>query len=395
MKRIGLVLMLLLTAFGTPVLAQDDSEPGFVVFASDRSGNYELYVLDLETGLTTQLTNDPADDIDPQLAADGEVIVFASDRDGDFELFVVNLDGTGLEQLTNNNKNDIQPRWQPNGADIVYVSDVNSLWDVYIITVETGVVRQLTNDAADERGPMAGAGGGLPGTAPTPSLSTPFPTVAAPAGDAVVGGTRLNVRANPGPGARIVGGLAPSTVVDIVGRYYDNSWVQIASPAGWVYAPLLTINIDLATVPVVNVAFIEAATATPVLPTPTPIPASSANLVAGVVVLEPSQPVCAQTFNVGFDVANLGTVPTSASGTVSLVDVRTADGSQQGTTIGGFPVLQPGQTFRVTMPLTISTWYEESHTITLIIDPGNQIGESVETDNTRAISYTLSKGACP
>lgn len=266
---------------------------------------------------------------------------------------------------------------------------------MYIITAATGVVRQLTNDPADERGPMAGTGEGAPGGVPTPGVSTPFPTAAAPTGDAVVGGTRLNVRANPGPGARIVGGLAQGQTVDIIGRYYDNSWVQIASPAGWVYAPLLTINIDLATVPVVNAAFTEAATATPALPTATPIPAASANLVAGIVVLEPSQPVCGQTFNVGFDVANLGTLPSAASGTVSLVDVRTADGAQQGTTIGGFPVLQPGQTFRVTMPLTISTWYNETHTITLIIDPGNQIGETVETDNARTISYTLSKGACP
>ncbi len=116
---------------------------------------------------------------------------------------------------------------------------------------------------------------------------------------------------------------------------------------------------------------------------------------AGIVVFSPSTPTCAQTFNVGFDVANLGSQPTAISGTVSLVDSRAADGSQQGSTVGGFPVLQPGQTFRVTMPLTVSTWYNEQHNITLVIDPSNQIPESNESDNVRTISYTLQKGSCP
>ena len=111
--------------------------------------------------------------------------------------------------------------------------------------------------------------------------------------------------------------------------------------------------------------------------------------------LNPGTPTCEQTFTVGFDVANLGSQPTAISGTVSLVDTRAADGSQQGNTIGGFPILQPGQTFRVNMPLTISTWYNEQHNLTLVIDPGNQIPETVEGDNVRTISYTLQKGSCP
>ncbi len=101
---------------------------------------------------------------------------------------------------------------------------------------------------------------------------------------------------------------------------------------------------------------------------------SNVNLVAGIVELNPGQPTCQQTFNIGLDVANLGS-EVSASGTISVTDVRSADGSTQETTIGGFPALQPQQTFRVNMPLTVSTWYNEEHTIILIIDPNNQIPE--------------------
>jgi dipeptidyl aminopeptidase/acylaminoacyl peptidase len=386
---------------GAAVFAQGGaSGPGLVVFTSNRSGNYEIYVLDPNTGLSTQLTNNPANDVDPVWSSDGSKIVFASDRDGDYELYLMKSDGTGLLQLTNNLAQDVQPRWQPGDQQIVYVSNVNAgQWDLYAITADGTVVRQLTNDPSDERGPGAGGAAVVPstgGVGPVVITATPG-LIATTVPDAIVSSSTLNVRENPGEGARILVTIPRDTALKILGRYSDNSWVQVLTPTnvtGWVYRPLLTVNINLANVPVVNATFMAPPTAIPTA-APTAAPSSAANLVAGIVVLEPAGPTCAQTFNVGFDVANLGTVNSSASGTVSLVDVRTADGTSQGTTIGGFPVLAPGQTFRVTMPLTISTWYNDQHTITLVIDPNNQIPESVETDNVRTITYTLAKGSCP
>jgi hypothetical protein len=220
--------------------------------------------------------------------------------------------------------------------------------------------------------------------------------------DGTVNSPRLNVRANPGEGATILTALAQGDAVDIIGRYSDNSWLQVITPTnvtGWVFAQFVTVNINLADVPVVNAVFSPAPTAVPT-PIPAPVgptaaPAGNANvnLVAGVIVLDPAQPTCSQTFTVGFDVANLGSQPSAASSTVSLVD--SAQGSAQGTTIGGFPVLQPGQTFRVSMPLTISTWYDVQHTLTLVIDPNNQVPEGNKGDNTGTITYTLAKGSCP
>jgi hypothetical protein len=135
-------------------------------------------------------------------------------------------------------------------------------------------------------------------------------------------------------------------------------------------------------------------------PTATPIPVLQANLVGGNVALQPPSPICGQTFNVGFDVANLGSQPTASGGRVSLVDISLRDDSQRGNTIGGFPVIQPGQTFRVNMPLTIGNGsgfpfpISEPHQITLVIDPDNQIPETGEGDNTRIINYTLQGGFC-
>lgn len=210
-----------------------------------------------------------------------------------------------------------------------------------------------------------------------------------------------NVRAGDSTFYNIVATVPTGTTARITGISNRGSgWYQIQlddGRTGWVAPSIVTTSGNLSGLPRIEPPPPPPPTATPI-PTAvpaTPVPATQANLVAGIVVLNPEQPTCGQTFTVGFDVANLGSQATSASGTVSLVDTRAADGTQQGNTIGGFPILEPGVTFRVNMPLTISTWHSEVHNLTLVIDPGNQIPETVEGDNTRTISYTLQKGSCP
>jgi hypothetical protein len=227
-----------------------------------------------------------------------------------------------------------------------------------------------------------------PPTAPPTEDPTPRITVTTPNG---------NVRAGDGTNYAIVASLSQGQTAEIVGISNTGSgWYQVRLPngqIGWMAPSILQVSGNLAGIPRIQPP------PPPATPTFTPIPATAtpitqANLVAGIVVLNPGSPVCNQTFTVGFDVANLGSQPTAGSGIVSLVDTRTADGTVAGSTVGGFPVLVAGQTFRVDMPLTISTYYNETHTITLTIDSANQIPETVEGDNVRTIQYTLAQGSC-
>jgi hypothetical protein len=172
--------------------------------------------------------------------------------------------------------------------------------------------------------------------------------------------------------------------------------VRFGGGEGWVFAALTEASGDIGSLPRDPGPPVPTAPPPTAVPAtqPPPPPASNANLVAGIVELQPGTPVCQETFNLGLDVANLGSDITSASGTVTVQDIRTADGSVQQQTTGGFPQLQPQQTFRVNMPFTVSTWYNETHTIILIIDSNNAIAESSEADNRREVQYTLQKGNC-
>jgi TolB protein len=93
-----------------------------IVFRDDRDGdctqastcNYDVWVLDLETGEQTNVTNHPSLDIEPAWSPDGQWIVFASNReDPDFDLYVVRPDGTGLQRLLDDpGAKDSYPTWR-------------------------------------------------------------------------------------------------------------------------------------------------------------------------------------------------------------------------------------------------------------------------------------------
>lgn len=210
----------------------------------------------------------------------------------------------------------------------------------------------------------------------------------------------VNVRRGPGLNFPAIGTFTQGQAVEILASNPASDWykVRFGTGEGWVFGGLLNLSGNLASVPR------EAGppTPTPVPPTavvptaviPTATTPSTVNLVAGIVVLAPEQPRCNETFTIGLDVANLGTTATTTGGLVSVQDARAADGSVQQTTEGAFPALQPGQTVRIEMRLTVATWYDEDHRLVLTIDPANQIVETEEGDNVRDLTYRLDKANC-
>lgn len=81
-----------------------------IAFASTRDGDYEIYVMDAaDGGNLKNLTNHAAEDTQPAWCPDGTRIAFVSDRDGNREIYVMRANGTGLVRVTNDPADDVDP----------------------------------------------------------------------------------------------------------------------------------------------------------------------------------------------------------------------------------------------------------------------------------------------
>ncbi|MCK4459357.1 MAG: PD40 domain-containing protein, partial [Methanosarcinales archaeon] len=75
-------------------------------------------------------------------------IVFASNRSGNFDIWIMNMDGTGLIQLTDSPSNETHPAVVY--STIVYVSDESGNYDLWAMNLDGSNKQQLTSSAADE-----------------------------------------------------------------------------------------------------------------------------------------------------------------------------------------------------------------------------------------------------
>ncbi len=100
---------------------------GPISFTTDRDGNLEIYVINLDGSGLTNLTNNDITDHQSSWSPDGTKFAFISDetRDGNEEIYVMNADGSNRIRLTNSPGRDTHPKWSADGRRIVWESDRN------------------------------------------------------------------------------------------------------------------------------------------------------------------------------------------------------------------------------------------------------------------------------
>ncbi|GMW01415.1 MAG: hypothetical protein AMXMBFR84_25520 [Candidatus Hydrogenedentota bacterium] len=91
-----------------------------LVFVSDRTKNKDIWVMNADGSLQTQLTTDAKDDQHPAFSPNGKSIVFTSNRAGNNDIWVMDADGGNPRQLTSGGDDEEQPCWSAGGY-IYYV----------------------------------------------------------------------------------------------------------------------------------------------------------------------------------------------------------------------------------------------------------------------------------
>jgi Tol biopolymer transport system component len=101
----------------------------------DSRGPNDLWVVDVERGVASRVTADPAGEWDPVWSPDGRELVFGSDRNGTKDLFRKSLQVNEPESLVLRSSAHKYPEsWSPDGKTLLYVSAAEghpqSVWGV-------------------------------------------------------------------------------------------------------------------------------------------------------------------------------------------------------------------------------------------------------------------------
>jgi len=106
-----------------------------------------------ESGPRKRLIASTKADMNPHYSPDGKKIVFASDRTGSYEVWVCDQDGANQVPLTSFGFESASPRWSPDGKYIAFDSSKEGRWQIFVIEATGGVPRRLTDGSADDDSP--------------------------------------------------------------------------------------------------------------------------------------------------------------------------------------------------------------------------------------------------
>ena len=134
------------TGVGEDLDADLDTSGKRMVFSSTRHNlSPDLYLKQVHGVAVTQLTSDPASDVQPVFSPDGTSVAFASDRNGTWDIWVIGVDGGSPVQITEGLGDDLHPSWSPDGGRIVFCRRPTRAqqWELWIADAESGASRKF------------------------------------------------------------------------------------------------------------------------------------------------------------------------------------------------------------------------------------------------------------
>lgn len=115
-----------------------------IAFSSNRTGFYEIWRLDLQTGSVHQLTTlENGFSGKPQWSPDSENIAFESNATGNHHIYTIRKDGSALSQITTEQGDYINPTWSRDGSVLYCASNIDGDWNIWAQSVLNGRLRKI------------------------------------------------------------------------------------------------------------------------------------------------------------------------------------------------------------------------------------------------------------
>jgi Tol biopolymer transport system component len=122
--------------------------PQRIAFTSDRDGDKNIYVMEVDGTNQHRLTDDASGDWSPAWSLDGR-LAFYSGRDGNIEVYVMNGDGSDQHNVSQHPGrdswpyNEQPPSWSPDGRLAFYSNRDEGRYEIYVVEADGSGLQEL------------------------------------------------------------------------------------------------------------------------------------------------------------------------------------------------------------------------------------------------------------
>jgi dipeptidyl aminopeptidase/acylaminoacyl peptidase len=161
MSRQTAILVAIISALGSSthlarsqsakaVVANDSRTPAadrLTYTTFQRPSNWDIYQFERSGQAPRRMTTDPGLDYGPVVSADGRWLVFASERRGNPDLYVVDLQTSGSEPrlLIDSDALEDQASFSPDSRSLAFVSTLSGNAEIYQLPFEPGRTQRMTD----------------------------------------------------------------------------------------------------------------------------------------------------------------------------------------------------------------------------------------------------------
>lgn len=124
-----------------------------LAFASNRTGNFEIWLMDWDGANQRRITHHNALSILPSWSPDNERMVYTSFVGGTSDMYIINRRGGGRMRLASGLALNTSATFSPVSSDIAFVGSERGNPDIYLIRDNGGNIRRLTTTGSIESTP--------------------------------------------------------------------------------------------------------------------------------------------------------------------------------------------------------------------------------------------------
>ncbi len=139
----------------SPAISRDGSQVAFQAGSESNMTTWEIYLLDIASGVETRLTSNTLIDAHPDWGPGDSLLVFSSWQDSTgaptaaADIFIMRSDGSNVTRLTWSTWEDNDPEWSPDGSLIAFKSNrmtqVSAREEIFIMGVDGSDKTRLTS----------------------------------------------------------------------------------------------------------------------------------------------------------------------------------------------------------------------------------------------------------